>query len=62
MYKITDILTGHYGHYANVFKQFLGVFAAFWGVWLVVDAQLGANDLAGGVELKAYGGLGLGER
>ncbi len=29
---------------------------------LVVDAQLGAGDLALGVEPKAYGGLGAGKR
>jgi len=61
MYKITDILTGHYGHYANVFKLVLGCFLVFLGVLLVADAQLGADDLAGWVELEANGGLGAGK-
>jgi hypothetical protein len=27
--KLTDILTGHYGHFANLFKEFLFGVAAF---------------------------------
>jgi len=61
VYKITDILAGHYGHYVKVFKEFFGVFDAFWWVWLVVDAHLGANDLAATVKGEPHGGLGVGE-